>query len=167
MKKIFIVPLAAVFLYSCSGNKTEETAAETADSVKTVNNLQIQIVGEWKSSALKVKINTALNSDSTEIIDVNEENWERVLKTKPMKTIFKDDGSYVTEYRNKKDSVIKFASGKWYTVNDSLYLNQKQPDMMPFQYKVVVDNNMATFSGIVDWEGDEKVDDEYVSTMKK
>ena len=166
MRKLFIIPLATVILYSCSGNKKEEATVEATDSAKAATNLSTQILGEWKSSTLNVKINTALNSDSTEVIDVNEENWERVLKTKPLKMTFTDDGNYMTEFPNK-ESAIKASSGKWYMVNDSIYLNQKQPDVMSFQYKTTIDNNMLTFSGIVDWEGDGKVDDNYTSTMKK
>ena len=170
MKKLFILPVTAFLIYSCSGNKTEDANSTTSDSSAISSNvdLQKQILGEWKASLLKVTINSALNNDSlTEQIDVNEENWERVLKSKPLKTIFNEDGTYIVEARTMKDSVIKVSSGKWYTVNDSVFMNQKQPDVKSFQYKVVFNNNKADFTGIVDWEGDTKVDDNYFCTMKK
>ena len=170
MKKLFIVSVASVLIYSCSGNKTEDTGSASADSSSTQANadLQKQILGEWNASLLKVTINSALNNDSlTEQIDVNEENWERVLKSKPLKTIFNEDGTYAVETRTMKDSVIKVSSGKWYTVNDSVFMNQKQPDVKSFQYKVLISNNKVDFTGIVDWEGDTKTDDNYFCTMKK
>ena len=164
MKKI-ILALSAITLlmYSCSNNQPQD-AASTAD---TKDSLQKQLLGEWNYTSMKVKINTALNSDSTAYVDINEGNWEKELKTKAPKAVFNEDLTYYVEYKNLKDSIIRGAAGTWYVINDSLTMNQKQPDNTSFLYKVAINNGIAEFTGVVDWEGDGKVDDEYTGVLKK
>lgn len=167
MKKIVSAVLMLALIYSCSNNSTSTEGANATDSTTAAPALDKQILGAWNNTLLKVKINTALNGDSTGYIDVDESNWERVLKTKPMSTYFNEDGTYRLEYKGIKDSVVVASAGTWYVVNDSIFMNQKQPDATFFQYQVTVKDNIATLSGLVDWEGDGKVDDEYTGTLKK
>ncbi|MBN8702903.1 MAG: hypothetical protein J0M08_07550 [Bacteroidetes bacterium] len=168
MKKALFIISSVLFLYSCkNGNKNEEQTT-TADTTQTQQlDPQKQLVGEWQNTVLKVTVNTARNTDSTGIVDVNEQNWADVLKTKPIKMSFTEDGTFNTEYRNLKDEMINGGSGNWYIVNDTLVMNQKQPDIVSTFYKVAFSNEgTVELSGVVDWEGDGKVDDNYMGVLK-
>ncbi len=166
MKKILFGVLTLTMIYSCSNNSSNPTESGT-DTTAVTTPLDKQIIGEWRNTSLKVKINTALNSDSTGYIDVDETNWERVLKTKPMKTVFSEDGTYKLADGSIADSTVSVSSGTWYVLNDTIFMNQKQPDAIFFQYHIGIKDNVATLNGLVDWEGDGKVDDEYNGTLKK
>jgi hypothetical protein len=167
MKKILSVVTVLTMIYSCSNNSSDSTKMNGADSASVQPPLDKQIIGEWHNASLKVKINTALNSDSTGYIDVDEANWERVLKTKPMKTVFSEDGSYRLTYGSIADSSVTASSGTWYVINDTIFMNQKHPDATFFQYHLGVKDNILTLNGLVDWEGDGKIDDEYNGTLKR
>jgi len=166
MKKLVFGALFLSMIYSCSNN-SNSPETNGADTTAAAAPLDKQIIGEWRNTSLKVKINTRLNTDSTGYIDVDESNWERVLKTKPMKTVFSADGTYKLADGSIADSTVSVSSGSWYVLNDTIFMNQKQPDAIFFQYHLSVKDNMATLDGLVDWEGDGKVDDEYNGTLKK
>ena len=46
-------------------------------------------------------------------------------------------------------------------------MNQLTPEKSTIKLKVSIKNNVATFSGIIDFNGDGKVDDDYFGTQKK
>lgn len=167
MKRYLFVLFAIFGLTACTNDEGASDQTITDSDTVSQEGLDKKLIGSWKNTALKVKINTALNGDSTGYIDVDESNWERVLKTKPMTTTFTEDGTYSLQYVNMSDSAIIASSGTWYVLNDSLFLNQKQPDVTHFQYKVDLGNNTAKLTGLVDWEGDGEVDDEYEASLAK
>ena len=86
------------------------------------------------------------------------------MQMKPIRTTFKDDGTFVSEYRNLGDTVMMTMPGSWEMNGDSLIMVENG---LPNSYYVTIEDGIATFSGYIDWDGDDKSDDHYLGTQKK
>jgi hypothetical protein len=131
------------------------------------NDLAQKLAGQWRNQYVKVIMHTCNNSDSTVTIEADTSNWEKILEIKPIRTYFKPDGTYYSEYRNLKDSIIRTPSGLWHVTGDSITMNQLKPYKNSYTLQVSINNNLATFKGLLDFDGDGKVDDEYYGIQKK
>jgi len=132
------------------------------------NNLSQQLIGEWRNESLKIKINSFNNTDSTITSESkNATEWEKNLHIKPIRTFFKSDGTYYSEYRTLGDSLFRKPSGTWIIKGDSIIMNELQPEKGVFKLHVSINNDIATFQGLIDFDGDGKMDDEYFGTQKK
>lgn len=128
--------------------------------------LEKQIIGEWRNIALRIKRNINDNVRPA-IVEADSTNWETKLGIKPIRTHFKTDGSYYSEYFNRKDSLIRRASGTWSIKKDSLTMIQLLPDKGTEKVHLTIRNNVATFTGIIDFDGNGKLDDDYFGMQKK
>ena len=129
------------------------------------NGIQQKLVGEWRNIYLKIV--THHPGKEPQIIKADSANWVATLGIKPIRTHFNGDGSYYSEYRTPKDSLFKTASGTWLVRNDSLIMSQQKPVTSLLKLHVKLDNDIATFSGVIDFEGDGLADDEYLGMQRK
>jgi len=100
-------------------------------------------------------------------MEADSSNWEQKLGIKPIRTHFKGDGTYYSEYLNLKDSVVRRPTGLWTLKGDSLTMTEQTPEKATYKFKLKIDKNIGTFSGTIDFEGDGKADDEYYGKQKK
>ncbi|MDP4150253.1 MAG: hypothetical protein Q8927_16050 [Bacteroidota bacterium] len=107
------------------------------------------------------------NKDTTVSFEADSSNWEARLHIKPIRTHFLPDGSYYSEYRNVKDSLVQRPAGTWAVSGDSLTMSQSTPEAAVYILHVSIRNGIARFSGLIDFDGDGKRDDEYVGVQKK
>jgi len=164
--KFFIYILAlATLLVSCKQSNDEQK--NTPDTNNTEITLQPeQFYGEWRN--LSMRVTTAYNTSQSAVEEYNEENWEKELKIKPIRTYYKPDGKYLSEYRDLDDTVIGTTSGNWSVKQDSVYLNQTQPDILKAAYHVQFhDKNTATFTAMLDWTSNGKTDDLYIGKQRR
>jgi hypothetical protein len=89
------------------------------------------------------------------------------LHIKPIRTHFLADGSYYSEYRDVKDSLVMRPAGTWTISGDSLTMSQSTPQAAVYTVQVSIRHDIATFSGLIDFDGDGKRDDEYYGVQKK
>ena len=82
LKLLLIVP---VLLYAC------EQEADKILNFRKVN---------WRmeSVSLKITMNSVNNSDSSKVFSVDESNWDKKMKMRPIHTIFRADGTYNSEH---------------------------------------------------------------------
>jgi hypothetical protein len=125
-----------------------------------------QLIGEWRNIALRIKRNIK-DQVKPAMVEADSTNWEAKLGIKPIRTHFKTDGSYYSEYFNLKDSLIRRTSGTWIVKNDSLTMTQLVPDKSTTKLHVSIRNNVATFTGIIDFDGNGKLDDDYFGMQRK
>jgi hypothetical protein len=128
--------------------------------------LSAQLVGEWRNVYVKIKVNS-LKTGKINTIEADSSNWETRLGIKPIRTHFKNDGTYYSEYRNLKDSIVRMPAGTWFIKGDSLTMLQLKPDKSTLKVKVSIINNHATFSGMIDFDGDGMANDDYYGVQKK
>ena len=91
-----------------------------------LSQLEKDIVGEWFNVSMKVWVKTYNNSDTSFIVDINEENWEVKMNIKPIVTIIYADGTYISEFRNSFDSLIYKPVGTWMIDGDTLIMEDHQ-----------------------------------------
>jgi hypothetical protein len=137
----------------------------TAFSAIPQESLSKQLIGEWRNIYLKIKLN--INDAKSTVMEVDSSNWEARLKIKPIRTHFMADGSYYSEYFNLKDSIVRRTSGTWAIKYDTLTMAEVKPEKSTLKLHISIAKNRATFSGIIDFNGDGKVDDEYYGIQKK
>lgn len=169
--RIVLFVLASLFFYSCvSGQKEngeeedqqQQYFEETFDDY--ISELERNFVGEWKNVSMRVWVKTYNQSDTSFIVDINEENWDLKMTVKPIITTVYDDGTYISEFRNSFDSLIYKPEGTWFIDGDSLIMEDHQA---VYRYQIFIDGNIAEFKSIVDWDQDGEVDDEYFGVQEK
>jgi hypothetical protein len=130
------------------------------------NNLSKQLIGEWRNVYVKIKANS-IKTGKLNTMEADSSNWEARLGIKPIRTHFKSDGTYYSEYRNLKDSIVRMPSGTWFIKGDSLTMAQLKPDKSTLKVKVSIANNRATFNGMIDFDGDGVANDDYYGVQRK
>ena len=149
---VFLGPL--LLLLGC-----EEARVENKDLSK-------KLVGEWRNIELQIRMNTFNNTDSVQYFEANEGNWEEKMKIKPIRTFFYANGTYHSEHRNLKDSIIFDPGGKWVIYGDSLIMTDTFPELgLRYSYKLEIRNSLARFWGREDCDRDGYADDEYYSAQ--
>ncbi|MEQ9288496.1 MAG: hypothetical protein RIG77_16370 [Cyclobacteriaceae bacterium] len=122
------------------------------------------IVGAWENVSLNVKMNTFQNRDTTSYLRAPEGKWEEVLKIKPIRTVYLENGEYTSTYRDLSNKVVGESKGTWGIRNDSLVLTAEGVE---YTYSVIIENGKARFISLQDWDQDGKVDDLYDGWQKK
>ena len=170
MKYIIIIFLS-VFSYSCvSGQKDRnervisEEIQETENDFDFMSQMEEDFIGEWANVSMRVMVRTYNNSDTSFMVDINEDNWELKMNIKPIVTTVFDDGTYISEFRNSFDSLIYKPKGTWIIDGDSLIMEDHQA---VYRYQIFIDGDRAEFKSLVDWDNDGKNDDEYFGVQRK
>src|SRR5688572_27874685 len=104
-----LIGLAAIFFITCqdSGNNKQENTFGPKE-----------LTGEWNNLSIKIDIHSKNNSDSNEVFEVNQSEWEEKLKIKPIHTFFRSDSSWNSAHYNVKDTRVYNPTGKWWLEKD-------------------------------------------------
>ncbi|SHN31084.1 hypothetical protein [Mucilaginibacter sp. OK098] len=129
------------------------------------DSLTSRLIGEWRNVYVKIIIHNKNKPAAT--MEADSTNWEARLGIKPIRTHFMEDGTYYSEYRNKKDSLVRRPSGTWNIKGDSLTMTQLKPDKNILKVQVKISNDHATFNGLIDFDGEGVLNDEYFGIQKK
>lgn len=121
-----------------------------------------EIVGRWTNLTLAVTMNRYEQEDS--ILRANEENWEQVLRMKPIVSIFNKDGTFAAEYSDLKGQLAKTVTGTWDVRNDSLIVWRKGKKERAYHF--TINNNRVTFRANLDWDED-GLPDKYDAVLVK
>jgi hypothetical protein len=163
--------LIFILFYSCvSGQKdngvteNDENLTEIEEEFDYITQLEKDIVGVWENASMKVWVRTYNNSDTSFIVDINEDTWEMKMNIKPIVTTINDDGTYISEFRNSFDSLIYKPKGTWMIDGDSLIMEDHQE---VYRYQIFIDGDMAEFKSMIDWDKDGIADDEYSGVHRK
>ncbi len=158
----FLLPILSgcVLLAGCSsGNITISSGSSKP--------LDKRFFGEWRNESLRVECATYRGSDSTYVLNVPAGKWEAIMKMKPIRTTYKPDGSYISEYRSLGDSVLIQRQGGWFANGHELTMRETKPDTREYQFKYRFKGDLATFSSMLDFDSDGKNDDKYNGVQRK
>lgn len=158
IKQIRFLLLIGLLVSSCQSEpKNQEAAAETLDLAKT-------LPGTWEMVSLQVQVNSFENTDSSYVLDIKEEEWERVFFVKPVKTYFELDNKYRRAYFNMNGDVVSEDRGMWNAFNDTLMMIEPN---VTYQYIISEQpSGLLQFSALVDWDSDGEEDDEYLGVQR-
>ena len=158
IKQIGFLLLIGLLVSSCQSEpKNQEAAAETLDLAKT-------LPGTWEMVSLQVQVNSFENTDSSYVLDIKEEEWERVFFVKPVKTYFELDNKYRRAYFNMNGDVVSEDRGMWNAFNDTLMMIEPN---VTYQYIISEQpSGLLQFSALVDWDSDGEEDDEYLGVQR-
>lgn len=123
------------------------------------------LIGEWRNVYVKVIMHNKAKPAVT--MEADSTNWEARLGIKPIRTHFMEDGTYYSEYRNTKDSLVRRPAGTWSLNGDSLTMAQVTPDKSTLKVQVKINGDHATFHGMIDFDGEGIANDEYFGVQKK
>lgn len=136
------------------------TICMTSTAQTTRGPLAQALTGEWKNLYVKINIRD-------KVMEADSSNWEERLHIKPIHTYFNKDGSYRSEYRNLQDSLVRVASGSWAIEGDTLIMNETKPEVSRSKFQLLIEQDVATFRGLIDFDGDGKADDLYYGRQRK
>lgn len=170
MKKVIYIFIVGLFVISCKQNNTSDQTTTPANNTNTPvvsSNLNPkQLYGEWRN--VSMVITTAHNTTKSAIEEYKEENWEKDLKIKPIRTYYNADGTYTSEYRDLDNIVFNTTSGNWNIKQDSVVLHQTTPEKRSAAYHIKFQGeNVATFTALLDWTNNGKNDDLYVGKQQR
>ncbi len=152
-----LMALSTLIVVSCNDQENKK-----ADFVKPE-----QMIGEWNNLSIRVDIETKKNTDSSEVLNVEQAEWEQRLKIKPIRTYFRADSTWNSAHYNLNDSLVYNPSGKWWIENDSLIMVQTFPSVDTSSYFLKLNKDTASFTSRLDWDMDGKKDDLYVGRQLK
>lgn len=153
-KNFFLLSLSFIFLCSFMAYQKDTS-------------LRNQLIGQWRNLTISINMITVNNTDKNELWECNESNWEQCVKIKPIRTYFKKDNTFYSEYYTLKDSLFNKQSGKWNLKDSILTFFYETPKKDTMQFILSIKGEVATFKGKIDWDGDGKKDDEYYGTQKR
>lgn len=152
--------IAFLFVFTNCGDTPPKKLASPQKTLKEA------IPGIWETISFKVTINSVEGmEDSTAIFEVTEEEWEKRLGIKPIRTYYELDNRFRSTYRAYgTDSIINETKGLWNVFGDTLMLIEPQ---VTYTYNVELrDNGTGVFRSFLDWDGDEIPDDEYIGVQR-
>jgi len=170
MKRILYFITLNLFIISCQSNSgsdqnsPDDKGERTAVTTKALQPEQLH--GEWQ--ILSMIITKAYNTAESTIEEFKEEDWEKKLEIKPIRTHYNVDGTYTSEYRGLDNVIHSTSSGTWEIKQDSVALNQTDPDELNATYQVQFQSgNIATFTGMLDWTKNGEKDDLYAGKQQR
>ncbi len=122
-----------------------------------------QLIGEWRNVSLKVDI----HGDSLTVFEANEANWEQNVGIRPIRTFFREDGTYNSAHYTLTDSLFMDVKGTWKVEGDRLLMFQNTPAPDTTICITVINGKLVEFDCTVDWDGDGAKDDRYVGVQRK
>ncbi|UII30862.1 hypothetical protein LVD17_21445 [Fulvivirga ulvae] len=163
MNKILTIAFISAFTVACESGKKEESEQlkEPTVASESVNTLEKDMVGEWRNVAMKVTIK---GEQADSVVDVPAGKWEEMLKIQPIRTVFNEDGTFSSEYRDLDDAVIMTSAGTWAVNGDTLKMTQEGTTTY---YFTKVKDGIAEFEGNLDWDEDGDADDHYWGKQRK
>ena len=169
--RIGFVLFVTLLYASCVSGQKEPKDIDTNFEVENqeeftdfLSEMERNFVGEWVNVSMRVWVKTYNKSDTSFIVDINEENWDLKMTIEPITTTVFEDGTYISEFRNSFDSLIYKPKGTWMIDGDSLFMEDHQAQ---YKYQIFIDGDRAEFKSILDWDGDGQVDDEYFGVQRK
>lgn len=160
MMRKFFCYLVLLTVIGCNHAKDNEPVHEPLS-------LDKQLIGEWNNIYLKVESATVNNTDKNETLEVGYGEWEQKLRIRPIRTFFREDGSWNSAHYTLSDSLFYDPSGTWSVSADTLYMMQDKPSPDTTLYVLSIKNDTASFKALLDWDMDDRKDDLYFGKQKK
>ena len=165
--KIQTIILSLLIFSACSTPTTKEESPEQPEETKEEAVAPPSMIGKWDSRILRVVKPTVNNTEVTEIVDANPDNYEEVIGLKTAIVYFHEDSSYKEEYILPDGSIAYEQSGKWFIDGDSLTTVVYGKDIREYKYHFEIRGDSAIFRSLMDYDADGQRDDEFYGVSIK
>lgn len=127
---------------------------------KPVKNVRNDLQGIWENVSMKI---TYTNSDS--VFVVPEGKWEEILSIMPIRTTYKPDSTYKSNYYKLDGTLLFTSEGFWEVQKDTLIMTSREGVANKYHFKKT--NELGKFVGVIDWDGDGVSSELYEGVQKK
>ncbi len=147
-----------IMLTACSPSKQ--------NAEKNEKTLPHPLQGEWRNVTLRIEIDKKQGEPSS-VLELDEFTWEEKLQIRPIRTYFRDDGTFNSEHFNLKDSLVLNPEGTWSATASEIAMITQRPFTDTTSCTYSLEGDVVTFGCWVDWDQDGEKDDWYLGTQKK
>lgn len=154
-KNVLCLP-ALLWLISCQPAPKENKVVEAL------------MYGEWQNVSLRLSMNSYNNTTEKKDFIVNENEWEKKMNMRPIRTFFRNNGSYISAHYNLEDKLIYCPAGSWAVFGDTIIMRDTFPEQgMAYKYKIKMNRDVVELTGIEDCDHDGHADDNYYGVLKR
>lgn len=149
------LPLA---LLSCKSEPADADAAPPALDISEA------LLGTWETIEIEAISPTYQGLDTTIHQTIKEADWGRLYGVRPARTVYTADGKLRRTYYNIRGQVTDVTNGLWRAQGtDSLLIIEPNTTL---NYRHELDGDRLTLTGIIDWDFDGELDDEYRAVLR-
>ena len=152
----FLIPLLC--LAACQSDPAPASAPNTPVDISK------ELLGTWETVEVDVRYNTYQQRDTTFRETIREADWNRLFGVRPARTEFTPDGKHKRIHRLNDGQVSDITNGVWKAQGqDSLFIIEPNKTLY---YAYELDGDRLVLTGVVDYDLDGQVDDDYRSVMR-
>lgn len=157
----YLLILMAFFAISCTSGSSSETENNEEDNntTETVEATAESLVGEWYN----VTIDLVIKADPDSVLKVSEGQWEEIMNMKPIRTTYREDGTFESVYTNLEGEPLGSSAGTWSVSGNQLTMVERGEARV---YTFNIKDGVASFEAEIDWNVD-GVLDQYSGTQKR
>ncbi|HNP47989.1 MAG TPA: hypothetical protein PKK99_04970 [Bacteroidia bacterium] len=163
MKNLATIIVIFLALFACQSEPMPEASNTTSSS----QDLKTAIVGRWDTSYVLISMKSINNSDVDGTMEVQPHKTEDCCDPTKVHSVFREDGTYLSEYRDANKKLVIKSAGKWSTQGKTLILNQEFPKIKTLRYEATFDKNYAEFRSTVDFDLDGQDDDQMYFQIRR
>lgn len=155
MKNFLLIIGLLIALFACKRDPVPEASLNAASQ----EDLKTAIIGRWDTSYVLVSMKSINNSNVDGTMEVQTQKNKAIINKTKVQSVFREDGTYLSEYRDENKKLVIKSAGKWSTQGKTLILNQEFPKQKTLRYETTIEKNFAEFRSQVDFDKDGETDD--------
>lgn len=122
------------------------------------------LLGTWETIEIEAQAPTYQGQDTAVHHLIREADWGRLYGVRPSRTVYTPDGKLRRTYYTSAGQVTDVTHGIWKAKgSDSLFVIEPNTTL---NYKYVLENNLLTLTGTIDWDYDGEKDDAYRAVLR-
>lgn len=157
MKNVLLVFGLFFALLACNNNPVPDANLET--TAESSSDLKSALIGRWDTNYVLVAMKSVNNSKMDGTMEVQPHKQTQEPCQTKVQSVFLENGTYLSEYRDENKKLIIKSAGKWSAEGNTLILNQEFPKTKTLRYEATIGNNVAEFRSTIDFDHDGEADD--------
>lgn len=159
-----ILPLLTFSIVLAACQSDQAPAAAPQEVGNSAMDISEALLGTWETVEVDVNYKTYEKSDTNFRQIIREADWGKLFGVRPARTEFTPDGKHRRTHSLMNGQVADITNGLWKAQgSDSLLIIEPNKTLY---YAYGLDNDRLVLTGVVDYDYDGEVDDEYRSVMR-
>lgn len=161
MRILLSYSFAAFFLLSACSQHSGTGKMQS----KTSMPLDSLLPGTWQHEKMQVWVNDLAPDDSSYLLTIEGEDWQKKLQIQPTEVTFLPDHKFQRQTKDLEEVTKDSAKGIWNVFGDTSLLFVERN--ATYQYQVQRLGDKLQLQTNLDWDGDGQEDDSYLLIMRK